>query len=716
MLIKIPEFPDLPARISRLPEFSFNLWWSWHSRARELFRRLDLTLWRRTHHNPVRMLHEINSRRLAQRAADPRFLALYDSVISAYDDYLQSNTTWYREAFPDSSRSQVAYLCAEFGLHNSLPIYSGGLGLLAGDTCKEASDLGIPLIGVGALYPEGYFHQKIEADGRQVALYTRLDTTRAPLLPVLNDEGERLLVDVPLDDTVVKVALWRVMVGRVPIFLMDTDIEENDVWLRDVTARLYGGDQLVRLRQEIILGIGGIRCLTALGYDPDVYHLNEGHASFAAVELLRRRLEAGDSFQAALKEVKQQLVFTTHTPVKAGHDEFPFHMMEEYFHHLWEEMGVNRESFLELGQIQNRSSFSMTVLALKTARQANAVSRKHGEVSREMWAPLWPEREVQDVPIISVTNGVHVPTWVAAEMVEHFESHIGPYWWMHHDDPHLWERVLRIPDKDLWETHMLLKAKLLTFVREAARYKWAAGGVSSTNQLVALGTLLDGDVLTIGFARRFATYKRAGLILRDRDRLRRLLTHSRRPVQIIFSGKAHPADEEGKYVLQQVFEACASPDLEGRMAFVEDYNKHVAHYLISGVDVWLNNPAPPLEASGTSGQKASLNGIPNLSVRDGWWYEGHNGRNGWSIEGEDDDATASHLYELLEDEIVPLFYKRDSEGVPRQWTAVMKEAIRSISAEFSARRMMKEYARKLYQANGAADGRREEDSKSMVGK
>lgn len=696
MKVQIPDFPEIPESISRVPEVAYNLWWSWHSSAREMFRRLDKRLWRSAQHNPVKMLKQISPLQLEKKSTDPHFMALYNSVIEQLDKYMDAVDTWFSRAKKWPESMELAYLCAEFGIHNSLPVYSGGLGLLAGDTCKEASDLGIRMVAIGSLYPQGYFHQKVGADGRQDAVYSSFETDSAPILPVLNDDGSRLLVTVPLGSDQVQVAVWRVQVGRVPIYLMDTDIEENEPWLRDLSARLYGGDQHVRLRQEIILGMGGVRVLRALGHQPSVFHLNEGHAAFAGIELLREQVQSGVDFDEALSSVRQGLVFTTHTPVKAGHDEFSCHMMEEYFQPIWEQLGLTREEFFGLGQPPDRQTFSMTVLALRTSRAANGVSQKHGEVSREMWHELWPDRPVDEVPIISITNGVHVPTWISPELVTLYERCMGSYWWQRHDDLVLWEKVLDLPDADLWNTHVRLKEKMLAFIRRLARNKWLRAEIASGNQLAALGTLLDRDALTIGFARRFATYKRATLILNDVQRLHRILLNPERPVQIIFSGKAHPADEPGKFLLQQIFETCSSPDFGGRVAFVEDYDKHVAHYLLSGVDVWLNNPLPPNEASGTSGQKAALNGIPNLSVLDGWWFEGYDGQNGWAIEGESDEETAQSLYDVLEKEIVPMFYDRDLQGVPQRWTGLMKHSICSVAAPFSARRMVKEYVEALY--------------------
>ncbi len=695
MQIQIPVNDSLPERIGQLTELAYNLWWCWNAEARQLFRMLDRTLWRQTSQNPVLMLQQLGPEQLEAAAQDLGFVALYDRVLTSFQEYLSSQDTWFIRNYPDRTHELIAYFCAEFAVHTSVPIYSGGLGLLAGDTCKEASDLGLPFVAIGALYPEGYFKQKVAADGSQEVFYERLELKHIPLLPVSDDNGDRLLVSIPLDGRQLKVSLWCMQVGRIRIFLMDSDIPENEPWDRDLVARLYGGDTEVRLRQEIVLGLGGVKTLRRLGYDPTVLHLNEGHAGFAALELIREYRTQGLSFSQSIEATRRKLVFTTHTPVKAGHDEFPYYMMEEHFRHFWEKIDVSRESFLGLGSPPGGQTFSMTILALNTARKVNGVSRKHGEVSREMWHFLYPDRPVEEVPISSITNGVHVPTWLSGGMVQLFNRHIGPNWREDHDDPTIWEKVADIPDDELWRTHLRLKSKLLTFIRNRARNAWMCDGASS-GQLVAAGALLNPEALTIGFARRFATYKRATLILQEVERLLKILHNPWRPVQFIFSGKPHPADEPGKYVLRQIYEACTSPRFGGRIAFLENYDKQVAHNLVAGVDVWLNTPEPPKEASGTSGQKAALNGALNCSVLDGWWCEGYNGRNGWAIEGADDVSTALSLYGILETEIVPLFYDRNPQGIPVGWLQYVKESIRSMAAAFSTRRMMGEYVSKVY--------------------
>ncbi|MBI4444713.1 MAG: alpha-glucan family phosphorylase [Acidobacteria bacterium] len=696
MKVEIPTFPYLPKRFGRLGELAYNLWWSWNAEARSLFREIDRTLWRRTHHNPIQMLKLMSPEVLAERAEQTQLMELYDLVLAQFDQYMAPQETWFSRTYPDCSDWQLAYFCAEFGVHSSLPIYSGGLGLLAGDTCKEASDLGIPMVAIGFLYPQGYFHQHVGVDGQQEAVNERLNAFDTPVLPLYHENGERLLVSMQIGTQEVKAAIWKVQVGRVPTYLMETDILENEPAIRNLSAQLYGGDQRMRLQQEILLGIGGVRVLRALGYSPSLAHLNEGHAAFAGLEFLREKIQQGKSFEQAFSEVRSQMLFTTHTPVNAGHDVFSFSLIEEYLPGFWNRLGLSREEFLNLGASPEPGFFSMTILAFRLSAQTNAVSRRHGETTRTMWHFLWPHKSLDEVPIDSVTNGVHAPSWIALELLPEIARYVGADWVENQDSTEIWNRVLEIPDDVLWAIHFLLKNKLLSFVRERARRRWVEDRIAAS-QVVALGGLLNPHALTIGFARRFATYKRATLVLQDRERLKRILQNPWMPVQIIFAGKAHPADEPGKLYLQQIYQACSSPELGGHLAFIEDYDKQVAYRMVCGVDVWLNTPRPPLEASGTSGQKAAFNGVPNLSVSDGWWAEGYNGNNGWTIESDSDDdrAVAENLYDLLEYEIVPLFYKRDAGGIPRDWVRVMKEAMRS-AAPFSARRMLKEYVDRFY--------------------
>jgi len=695
----------IPPRISRLEELAFNLWWSWHPDARELFATIDQTLWSMTSHNPVKILREVSQERLQALSQDPSFLRRYDAAMVSFDADIKTQESWTSRAYPQLAQTTIAYFSAEFGIHNTLPIYGGGLGILAGDHCKEASDLGLPLVGIGFMYPQGYFHQRLSVDGRQEAVYEYLDRNKAPLTLAMTPSGQRCLVAVPLDDRRIYVQVWHVRVGRCSLYLMDTDVEENPPWDRELSARLYGGDLEMRILQEIILGIGGVRVLRTLGLQPSIWHLNEGHAAFVSIERIREFLAAGMSFDDAMTAVRRSTLFTTHTPVPAGHDAFSFLLVDRYLHKHWAELGIDRERFLTLGL--HRESwgevFHMTVLALHTAGYCNGVSRVHGEVSRRMWQHLWPDTPVEEAPISSVTNGVHAPTWVAPEMHALYGRYLGPDWVDHHDSPALWQRIYDIPDEELWAVHVLLKNRLMRFVRERARDLWRKEQRDPI-QVLASGALLDPDALTLGFARRFATYKRATLLLQDLARLQTIMQDHWKPVQIIFAGKAHPADEPGKHLIHQVYDLAKKYNLGGQIAFVEDYDMHVAKFLVQGVDVWLNNPVPPLEASGTSGQKASLNGIPNLSVADGWWSEGYNGGNGWTMGAPDpnvdarerDSRDARTLYELLETEIVPLYYQRDSDEVPRGWMRVVKEAICSVAPLFSARRMVKEYVAQFY--------------------
>lgn len=695
----------LPERLSRLAELAIDLWWSWNPEARSVFRRLDYTLWRATAHNPVRMLWLTPRSKVEAAASDPEFIRLYGRAIEALYAARMGRNTWWTRRFPTLNSQTVAYFSAEFALHQSLPIYAGGLGVLAGDHCKEAGDLGVPLIGVGFMYPQGYFHQHVSAEGWQEESYERLNWADAPIEMAQTADGKPCVTAVPLGDRSVLVAVWRVRMGRVQLYLLDTDLEENAPWDRELSARLYGGDRETRVQQEIILGIGGVRALKALGADPSVFHLNEGHAAFVVLQRIRDLTERGASFDEALDEIRRSTVFTTHTPVPAGHDAFPFQLVEKHLAGCWGTLGPNRDRFLELGSHDSGAGpqFNMTALALRSAGKVNAVSQLHGRVTRGMWQDIWPGTPESERPVSSVTNGVHAPTWIASDLAALFTRHLGANWIDRHDDAALWDAVLTIPDHELWAVRQALRRYLFTFIRERARQRWTEEHVS-TPRVVAAGTLLEPDSLTIGFARRFTGYKRPELIFHDAERLARILNATNRPVQLIFAGKSHPADDIGKHHLQRVYRRALDPLFGGRVAFVDDYDLHVAHFLVQGCDVWLNNPRKPLEASGTSGMKAAVNGVPHLSIGDGWWAEGFNGTNGWLIDGgvagDDseaiDAADANALYRLLEEEVVPAFYERDSDAIPRRWLATVKEAIRSVAPRFCARRMVKEYVEKMY--------------------
>jgi len=695
----------LPDRIARLDELAHNLMWSWNQAARALFRRLDYTLWRTTVHNPISMLASLDPVVLTRAMQDPAWLRSYDAAVGGLDSSRAAHGSWCEREHPDILGKTIAYFSAEFALHQSLPIYAGGLGVLAGDHCKEASDLGIPLVGVGFSYPQGYFRQQLSAEGWQEEVYDHLDWENAPVEAALTADGTPCITAVPLDARTVLLRVWRVRAGGVTLYLLDTDLEQNAPKDRELSARLYGGDRETRIQQEILLGIGGIRALKQLGIEPDVCHLNEGHAAFVVLERIRNLCEAGWNYDAALEHVRRSTVFTTHTPVAAGHDAFPFSLVETHLASAWGNLGPYRERFLSLGHYDNGAGpmFNMTALALRTAGAVNGVSRLHGEVTRSMWRSIWPDVPVDQLPVTSITNGVHVPTWMSREIGELLERHLGSDWTKRHDDPSMCDRVLDIPDDELWAARQSLRTHLFHFIRERTRRRWAHEHVGSA-RVVAGGPMLDQEVLTIGFARRFTAYKRPELIFSDPDRLARILTAARRPVQLVFAGKAHPADEVGKQHLQQIYFRALDPRFSGRIAFVDDYDLHVAHFLVQGCDVWLNNPRKPLEASGTSGMKAAINGVPHFSIGDGWWAEGFTGANGWLIEplaeaGDQqaqDWADAEAMYTLLEEELVPAFYHRDEHGIPREWLRVVKESIRTVLPRFSARRMVKEYVRDMY--------------------
>ncbi len=698
----------LPQRINRLEELANNLWWSWHPQARELFRVLDYPLWRLSGHNPVKELREISADKLLAAVNDTTFLNLYDSVLAAFDADMSNKDSWFSAKYPNVLSGPVAYFSMEFAIHNSLPIYAGGLGVLAGDICKEASDLGLPLVGVGFMYPQGYFQQRISTEGCQEEVYRQLNFDEAPITPINPVPRSKWcgpLIQLDLGGKPFHIGVWQVHLGRSNLYLLCCDVEGNMPEDRQLCARLYTADQEQRIQQEIVLGIGGVRALRTLGIKPAVWHANEGHCAFMLLERIRAEVEEGATFPEALRTVQTATVFTTHTKVAAGNEAFPVSLVEKYFHNYWESMGINRETFLELGQQDGTSSqtFNMTVLALRMADHRNAVSQLHEQVAQRMWHGLWPEAKEDEVPISRITNGIHVPTWVAREMGRLYEKHLGQDVSKKYDDTSLRELVFNIPDEELWAVHQILKRKLIAAMVERAR-QCSTERECKARQVLAMGSLLDQDTLTIGFARRFAAYKRPELIFHDVERLKRIVTDSWHPVQIVFAGKSHPADLPSKQLLHNVYTLATDREFQGRIAFVEDYDIHMAHYLVQGVDAWLNTPRRLYEACGTSGMKAAVNGVLHLSVRDGWWYEGYNGTNGWAIGDEvdaydpivEDKSDAEALYGLLEDQIVPLYYQRDRNGVPHGWVHMVKEAINSIVPEFSTRRMLKQYVERMY--------------------
>ncbi|MBF2097986.1 MAG: alpha-glucan family phosphorylase [Gloeomargaritaceae cyanobacterium C42_A2020_066] len=715
----------LPHSLAPLAELALNFWWSWSPDRLSIFRQIDSELWDAGRQNPVYLLENVSYERLTQLAIDPDYLARVHRLQAQLGSYLQASQTWASHQIPHLTAQQpVAYFCAEFGLHQSLPIYSGGLGILAGDHLKTASDLGIPMVGIGLLYRQGYFRQRLNRAGWQEDYYVDNRFDELPLERLYQADGRPLCITVEIRERTVTAQVWRVQVGRVSLYLMDTDLPDNDSIDRWLTGHLYGGNQETRVAQEILLGIGGVRVLNTLGITPSTYHLNEGHAAFCLLELARQRMAStGKSFYAVEPWVQEHCIFTTHTPVPAGHDAFTPDLMDSYFAQYWPHLNLTREQFLSLGARRLGDPwepFNMTVLALRLCRAANGVSALHGEVSRQMWHILYPERQESEVPIGHITNGVHVKTWTAPLLEDLYSQYLGADWDQHLTDAQMWAKVDTIPDGELWWRHQVLKERLIAHTRVRMKQARLSRG-ESPEHIHRVDHLLDPDVLTIGFARRFSAYKRAFLLIKDPERAFRIFTHAERPVQIVFAGKAHPADEEGKRIIQRLMEWCNHPALHARVAFIEDYDIHTARRLVQGVDLWLNNPRRPLEASGTSGQKVCFNGGINLSVLDGWWCEGYQagpdgkGLNGWAI-GEDlhtsqqeaqDRLDSESLYQLLENEIVPLYYSRNEQGLPVGWIAKMKASIRTCAPLFNTERMLQDYALRYYagQASPVLAGR-----------
>jgi starch phosphorylase len=694
--------PNLPERIRGLERLSYNLWWSWNRPARELFPAIDLQAWRESEHNPLRMLALLPREILESAAGDREFLEAHDAVMDEFDAYIASHTGWFT-AEHGVSPGPVAYFSAEYAFDHSLPLYAGGLGVLAGDHIKECSDLAVPVVGVGLIYSSGYVSQKIRDDGRQEDDERTLDRSYDPIELVRDGANQPWIVQVPLFDPPVHVQIWRVDVGRIPVYLLDADVETNQPWDRAITHRLYTNDLEQRLRQEIVLGIGGMRVLEALGLRPAAVHINEGHPALAFLERARMLVERGAKFEDAVSRVRETSIFTTHTPLAAGTDIFPFPLVEKYLSPFYSALGTSRDELLQLGVFPSdpTSGFNMTVCALRMAKHCNAVSKKHGEVARRMWRSIWPDKKEEEVPIAAITNGVHLLTWMDPLWLQPLlDRFVGPGWVRDQERIDIWGLADNIPDKELWWLRMRLKGLLIDEINEHARAQWQRKQVRAESVL-ALGALLDPEILTIGFARRFTGYKRPDLILHDLERIKRLLTNPLQPVQIIFAGKAHPSDTGGAQLIQRIFQLAQDSEFAGRIAFVADYDQHLAQLLVRGVDVWLNNPLPPLEASGTSGMKAGVNGVPSLSILDGWWLEGYNGTNGWafggdSIEGDRTNADAEALYRLLEEQIIPLYYKRSNDEIPHEFVGMMKAAIKSVAPRISTRRMVKEYVRRFY--------------------
>lgn len=705
--------PEVPLGIGALTLYdkcqalARNLWWSWQPEVINLFRDLDPIRWRQLDHNPIALLAEFTAERLEMRAAE---LVLYSRINHAYrrlKEYLADKAVWGRTHGGVLGSKPVAYFSLEFAVHESVPIYSGGLGVLSGDHIKSASGLGVPLVAVGLFYDQGYFKQHLDIAGWQQEEYLDTKVENLPMEPARGRDGKPVSVAIQTRTGRLLAKVWLMRVGRVNLYLLDCDVEGNSPEDRELTARLYGGDNRTRIRQELVAGVGGVRALRALGIHPGAYHLNEGHSGFATLEAIRERMkDDGWSFDDALRDVAQHTVFTTHTPVPAGHDRFDRHLIEEHLGPLRDELGISFEQLMGLGRVEPQNEhepFCMTVLGLKLSRRANAVSNLHGHVSRRMWAHLWPWRVEEEIPIGHITNGVHVDSWLAWQMKQLYDRFFPVDWTSRIGEPEVWQRIHDVDPGEVWETHHGLKNLLLAFVRRRVSRQCRRRG-ESDDVVEAARNILDPNILTIGFARRFATYKRADLILTNLDLLSSLVNDRERPIQIIFCGKAHPADEPGKHLIKRIANLRSDPRFANRIAFVEDYDINVCRHLIQGVDVWLNNPRRPLEASGTSGQKAVLNGGLNLSVLDGWWAEAYDGSNGFAIgtgaSHVDDRITdkldCDSLYNVLQNEVIPLYYDRDIDGLPRQWIKMMMNSISTLAWRFSADRMVADYVRSCY--------------------
>ena len=705
---KITVNPQLPRRVGELLDIANNLWWSWNSEFLRLFKEIDSDLWETVGKNPVKFLKLVSQDKLEDIAKNEEFLTRYDEVVNHFNSYMQTKETWFSKNYPNNANDLIAYFSAEYGIDEIIPIYSGGLGILSGDHLKSASDLGLPFVAVGLLYKNGYFNQKIDGYGTQKTEYTNIDLDNLPILPVKDENGEDLIIDVDFPDRKLYLKIWKIAVGRISLYLMDSDIDKNIAEDRVVTLRLYGGDQEMRIRQEIVLGMAGIKLLRRLGVKPSVYHMNEGHSAFLTLEVIKDVMEEKQvSFEVAKSICSAKTVFTTHTPVPAGNDIFPIELMDKYFSNFWPNFGISREDFLRLGMKNSQGleqGFNMGMLALRIAGKKNGVSKLHGAVSRRLFSDVWPNIAPDESPIEYVTNGIHTCSWLAPSMKKLFNQYLKPYWQDNIQDDETWNDIKNIPNKELWDTHTDRKKKLCALVKNniTTRLKSSGYNYEEINEIVSK---LNPNALTIGFARRFATYKRATLIFRDLERLTQLLNNPERPVQLIFAGKAHPADKEGQDLIKYIHEVSMKPQFKGKIFLLENYNIAMSRYLISGVDVWLNNPRRPMEASGTSGQKASVNGVINFSVLDGWWAEGYNQKNGWTIGDnteyqsyeEQDIADSESLYNTLENKIIPLYYENKKEdGVSDAWMEMFKNSIISTGGRYSTSRMVIDYTRDYY--------------------
>ena len=705
---KITVTPQLPERIKDLSKIANNLWWSWNTEFLRLFKQIDFDLWEKVEKNPVKFLKLISQEKLDEVLRNNNFLKQYDELLENFNNYMNSKNTWFTKQYQNNKSDLIAYFSAEYGLDEIVQIYSGGLGILSADHLKSASDLGVPLVAVGLLYKNGYFHQKINAYGEQETEYRNLDINSLPIKEVKNSQKEEIIIDVKLPKGTLYLKVWKMNIGRVCLYLLDSDIEQNSEEYRTITSTLYGGNQETRIAQEIVLGIAGTRLLKFLGLQPTVYHMNEGHSSFLILELISEIMQEKQvSFNIAKDIVSSKTVFTTHTPVPAGNDIFPTGLIETYFNGMWDKFGISKEEFLRLGMAPNAnlqtSGFNMGIFALKVSGKKNGVSKLHGAVSRELFAEVWPNIITHESPITYVTNGIHTCSWLAPNLKKLYNKYLIPFWQDMIYDDNVWKSIRDIPDKELWEAHVDRKRKLLALVKDNTAERLKRNGYTY-DEISKVVSGLNPNALTIGFARRFATYKRATLIFRDLERITQILNDNGKPVQLIFAGKAHPADKEGQELIKFINEISMKPQFKGKVFFLEDYSIGMSRYLVSGVDVWLNNPRRPMEASGTSGQKASVNGVINFSVLDGWWAEGYNMNNGWKIgvnanydnyEIQDNDDSES-IYNTLEKRIIPMYYNKNDKGYSDSWLNMMKESIISTGGKFSTSRMLTDYVKNLY--------------------
>lgn len=704
---KITVRPQLPKRISKLYDISYNLWWSWNTDFLKLFKQIDIDLWENCQKNPIKFLKLVSQDKLEEICKNADFLKEYDKIVRDFEDYMGTKSTWFSKRYPDNSNDLIAYFSAEYGLDETVAIYSGGLGVLSGDHMKTASDMGIPIVGVGLLYKHGYFNQQIDGYGQQKEVYKDVDLSMLPIEIVKDHEGKDLLISLKFPDKKLYLKVWKINVGRCELYLMDSDIDENIDEYKDITTTLYGGDQEMRIKQEIVLGMGGVNLLYSLGLNPTVYHMNEGHSAFLTIELIKNVMKFKEvSFDIAKEIVSAKTIFTTHTPVKAGNDIFPISLVEKYFKDYWNRLGISREEFFRLGMKPNddmNAGFNMGILALKIAGKKNGVSKLHGAVSRELFADVWPNVPANESPIGYVTNGIHTCTWLAPTVKKLYNQYLRPYWQDNVYDDEVWKDIYKIPDEKLWEVHQSRKEKMLKMVKKLTTDRLRKYNYSY-DEIDSMVSNLNKDVLTIGFARRFATYKRATLIFRDLERITKIFNEANKPIQIIFAGKAHPQDEDGKKLIKYIHDLALKPQFKGKIFILENYNVGMSRYLVSGVDVWLNNPRRPMEASGTSGQKAACNGVLNFSVLDGWWAEGYNQKNGWTIGtnaeyqnyDEQDDADSNSIYDTLENKIIPMYYQKNEKGYSDEWLKMMKNNIVSNSGRYSTARMLKDYTEQMY--------------------